>query len=109
MLWPKGSPSSFVCSRGPLDARSCPGSDRHPLALSCVRGLLRVNFTRECFSPGFSPGDDFHLQVVSEVNWCFGYCEMPRFVYFIFMKRKEGKLRAITGSHTVSTGNTSIL
>lgn len=34
---------------------------------------------------------------------------MPRFVYFIFTKGKEGKLWAITGSHTVSTGNTSIL
>lgn len=39
----------------------------------------------------------------------FGHGQMPRLVYYVFTKRKEGKLWAITGSHTVSTGNTSIL
>lgn len=37
----------------------------------------------------FPRGDDFHLQVVSEVNWYFGYCQMPRFVYFIFYEKRR--------------------
>lgn len=88
LLPPRGAPAH---SGGSLAARCSRGSDL-PRALSCFPGSSASIFAGNVPLWAFPRADDFHLQVVSEVNRYFGYCQMPRFVYFIFTKRKEGKI-----------------
>lgn len=86
---PRGAP------RASAELPGCPvqpGLRPAPPALSCVPGSSASILAANVPLLAFSRGDDFHLQVVSGVNWYFGYCQMPRFVYFIFTKRKEGKI-----------------
>lgn len=88
LLPPRGAPAH---SGGLPGCPVQPGLRPAPGAVLLPR-LVSLDFRPECASLAFPRADDFHLQVVSEVNRYFGYCQMPRFVYFIFTKRKEGKI-----------------
>lgn len=108
----KGIPGG-VAARGETPAHQPRGTQAAPSSLSSSSRRCPESRANPCHREGFFPdplrGGDFRLQVVSGDEASVGYCQMPRFVYFIFTKRKGGIFRASSGSHTVSTGNTSIL